>query len=117
MASTERAVGASAATTEDVIEALRAAFGPRHEAAYEEGLDDFERVIEERFDVDRGEGRRIAQELEQAQVLRFFHASAGRNAEGPRVGLFDEPGEMPNDRPETEPSGRHWLIGRDDAEM
>jgi hypothetical protein len=114
MVSTEGEVAAP--TTEDLVAALRAEFGPRHLSAYEQGMDDFVRVLSQRFDLEDGEARRIIEELEQAQVLRFFHASAGRNAEGPRVGLFDEPGEMPDGRPEPEPTGRHWQIGRDDAE-
>ena len=103
-------------TMEDIVKVLRSRFGMRYEESYEHGLREFEDVVSDHFGMDEGEARRVLQEMEQAQVLQFLKATAARDSEGPRVGLFDQPGAFPDGRPEPESTGRHWQIGRQGEE-
>lgn len=101
-------------TTEQIVDVLQSRYGWRYQESYEHGRRQFEETLAERFGLEGVEARRLVDDLEQAQVLRYFKAAAGRGEEGPRVGLFDEPGDMPADRPETELTGRFWQIGSED---
>jgi hypothetical protein len=113
MASTGRT---ATPTMEDIVGLLRSKFGMRYEESYEHGLREFEDVVSDHFGMSEGDARKILLEMEQAQVIQFLKAAAARDSEGPRVGLFDEPGAFPDGRPEPEITGRHWQIGRQGEE-
>ncbi len=100
-------------TMEEVVQFLKSRFGFRYEESYEHGISEFADALRDQFDLDGDGARRMVQELEQAQVIRYFRPSAGHWSEAPRVGLFDQPGEVDEQRPEAESTGRHWQIGRE----
>ena len=100
-------------SVEEVLASLRGRFGDWHEESYEHGKRELAEALSEAFELDDDQATRVVDELEQAQVLRYHSGQAKAEADGPRVGLFDEPRTVPRGEPVAEPQARGWEIGRD----
>jgi hypothetical protein len=101
---------------QDVLRILREEFGTRHEQAYERGKRDFRDVLSRRLDLPSDEASSLVDDMEEAQVIRFKSAgeASTREPEGPRIGLFDEPGPRQGASAEPSPGGRYWALGDDE---
>jgi hypothetical protein len=100
-------------SVDEVLASLRGRFGDWHEESYEHGKREFAEALAEAFDLDDDGATRAVDELEQAHVLRYHAGPQKDEADGPRVGLFDEPRTVPRGEPVAEPPARGWEIGRD----
>lgn len=101
---------------QDLVGALRQEFGTRYDESYERGKHDFRDALVKRLDLERENASSIVDDLEEAQIIRFKSAGdrSSRDADGPRVGLFDAPGPQVGDDQEPEYGGRYWALGADE---
>lgn len=101
---------------EDLIGALRREFGTRYEESYERGKRDFRDALVKHLGLDQDRASGMIDDLEEAQAIRFKSAgsSSPREGDGPRVGLFDEPGPQVADDRQPNYGGRYWAVGTDE---
>jgi hypothetical protein len=101
---------------EDVVRVLQQQLGTRYEESYEHGKRDMRDALVKHLGLHRDEAGRIVDDLEAAQAIRFKSAgeSSSLDTEVPRVGLFDEPGPVREERQEPSAGGRYWAIGSDE---
>jgi hypothetical protein len=101
---------------QDVVRALQRAFGTRYEESYEHGKHLFRDALAKDLGLSQSEAMTIVEDLEQSMTIRFKSAgeASTADADGPRVGLFDEPGPPRERGGEPDAGGRYWVIGDDE---
>ena len=101
---------------EDVVRVLQREFGTQYEESYEHGKHLFRDALAKHLGLSKSEAATIVEDLEQSLTIRFKAAGAESiaDADGPRVGLFDQPGPQRETGGEPDPGGRYWTIGNDE---